>query len=253
VLVHGVGLTTELALATTRGTVIDRGDCLVVRTPDDPSFYDGNLVVFGSHPRPGEIATWTARFAAELPDIPYRAFRWDGPPGDPGELLTAGFTVDVHEVMVADDLIAPPASLPIRALSPEAVVASHSLAFAMGEHHHDSYRTFLRRRAAWHASLVARGDARFWGAFDGDTLVATAGLVELGELARFQDVRTAQAYRRRGLAGALLAAAATGTRASRLVIVVQPDSAAAHLYERVGFRSVERTATAWRPAPEISG
>jgi len=245
-IVHSVGLTTELALATTRGRVTDRGDCLVVRTPDDPSYYDGNLLVFPAPLSAGELPAWLARFGEELADIRHRSFRWDGPPGDPGQLVAAGFTVDVHQVMIADDLIAPATSLPIRALTPDEVAATHVLAFAMAEHHHDDYRTFLRRRATWHAQLVARGDARFWGAFDGDACIASVGLVELGDLARFQDVRTAPVYRRRGIAGALLAAAAQGTRASRLVIVAQPDSAAARLYERVGFRDVERTASAWR-------
>src|SRR5205823_10466181 len=75
-IVHGVGLTTELALATTRGRVIDRGDCLVVRTPDDPSYYDGNLLVFPAPLHAGELPAWTARFADELPDIRHRSFRW---------------------------------------------------------------------------------------------------------------------------------------------------------------------------------
>ena len=245
-IVHGVGLTTELALATTRGRVIDRGDCLVVRTPDEPGYYDGNLLVLPAVP--ADVAAWNARFVEEVPDAHHRAYRWDGPPGDAAPLLADGFTVDVHVVMVADDLIAPATALPIRALTPDEVVATHALAFAMAEHHNDSYRSFLRRHATWHASLVARGEARFWGAFDGDALVGSAGLVELGDLARFQDVRTAPAYRRRGIAGALLAAAAGGTRASRLVIVAQPDGPAARLYEHVGFREVERTASAFRAA-----
>ncbi len=245
--IRSIGLATELALATTRGRVVDRGDCLVVRTPSDPDWVDGNLLVMPAAPPAGELAAWLARFVAELPDVPYRSLRWDGPPGDTAELVAAGFTVDILQVMVADAVvIAAPPALPVRELTADEVAASHVFAAELGEHHHDGYRQFLRRRAAWHAALVARGEARFWGAHDGGELVASLGLVELGERARFQDVRAAEPYRRRGFARALIAAAATATRALQLVIVAAPDSAAARLYERLGFRPVERTATASR-------
>nr|HEX4316908.1 GNAT family N-acetyltransferase [Kofleriaceae bacterium] len=253
--VRAIGLTTELALATTRGRVVDRGDCLVVRTPDDPSYYAGNLLVLPQVPARGELAGWLARFADELSDAPHRAFAWDGGPGaanTPGELaelVAAGFTIARQQVMAADSVVAVPAppELAIRALTPDEVVATHALAFAMADHHRDDDRVLLRRRAAWHASLVARGDARFWGAFaDTGELVASLGLVELGELARFQDVQTAPAFRRRGGATALLAAAAAASQASRLVIVAEPDSAPARLYERAGFRTIELAAWAWR-------
>jgi predicted GNAT family acetyltransferase len=150
--------------------------------------------------------------------------------------------------MVADAHGWPPArsELQLRALTADEVVATHAIAFAVAERHGDDDRARLRRRAGWHASLVERGAARFYGGFDGDELVASLGLVELGDLARFQDVQTAAGYRRRGIATALLATAARAAAAPRLVIVAEPEGAAARLYERVGFRAVERAAWAWR-------
>ena len=199
-------------------------------------------------PEPGSLAGWLARFAAELPDVAHRAFAWDGPPGDAGELVAAGFTVGVHQVMVADAHSWPPArsQLHIRALTADEVVATHALAFAMAERHGDDDRARLRRRASWHASLVARRAARFFGSYDGDRLVASLGVVELGDVARFQDVQTAPGYRRRGIATALIATAASAARAARLVIVAEPGGAAARLYERVGFRTAELAGWAWR-------
>ena len=44
-IVRSLALTTELALATTRGRITDRGDYIVVETPDDPGYYFGNLLV----------------------------------------------------------------------------------------------------------------------------------------------------------------------------------------------------------------
>jgi ribosomal protein S18 acetylase RimI-like enzyme len=111
-----------------------------------------------------------------------------------------------------------------------------------------------------------RGIAKFFGAFDpagrcesgplhsGDaTLVASLGIVRVVDVGRYQDVQTSPAYRKRGLARALLATAAQAAiagGAERVVIVVEPDSPAARLYARAGFREIERTTSACRMPPE---
>jgi GNAT superfamily N-acetyltransferase len=91
------------------------------------------------------------------------------------------------------------------------------------------------------------------------TTVGSLGLVRLGRLGRYQDVQTAPSHRRRGIAAALLAAAAGDTKAAgvdQLVIKTESGSEAARVYEREGFRAIERTVSACRePAapPEVSG
>ncbi|HEY0193566.1 MAG TPA: GNAT family N-acetyltransferase, partial [Kofleriaceae bacterium] len=121
---------------------------------------------------------------------------------------------------------------------------------AGGESSDEAYRQFRYRRAGWQRELVVRRLAQFWGAFDGQTLVASLGLVQLGRLGRYQDVKTAPAYRRRGIASALLAAAARAMQPSGLDdLVIQTlvdNSAAARVYQRAGFRTIERTVTAYR-------
>ena len=249
---HGLALVTELALAETRGRVTDRGDFLVVETPDDPGYYYGSLLVLRAAPQLGEVAFWSRRFADELgkqPEIRHVTFWWDGTTGDVGardELLAAGFTIEQPQVMTSSRLAAQEAPLPIRVLSPDEVLATAELAWTVGDRHDEAYRQFLLRRAAWHRDLVARGTAHFHGAFDGEMLVSSLGLVELGELARYQDVQTHPAYRGRGLAGALLVAAADATRARTVVILAEPDSIASRVYERIGFHIAERTASACR-------
>lgn len=252
-LVRSLALTTELALAATRGKVTDRGDYLVVETPDDPGYYHGNLLVLPAAPQVGEVGFWTRRFESELggnPAIHHVTFWWDGITGDAGaehELKAAGFVISRHQLMVAEEVTAPDASLEMRQLSPAEIVGTADLAWAIGDRHDERYRQFLYRRAAWHQALVARGAAAFWGAFDGGKLVASLGLVPLDEVARYQDVQTLPSHRRRGLAAALLAASARhaiAQGAGRVVIIAEADSEAARVYTRVGFRTIERSAHA---------
>jgi len=274
--IRSLALETELALAAMRGRVVDRGDYLVVETPDNPGFYDGNVLVLPAAPQVGEVGYWSRKFADELgrnPAIKHVSLWWDGVHGDEGaaaELQAAGFVLMASQVMTAEpDPIAreAPATYAsgahvIRALSPDEVLATADIAYIIGDRHDESYRLFLDRRAAWHRNLVARGQARFWGAFDrasadspaplrfgADALVASLGLVWLDRMARYQDVQTLPSHRRRGLAGALLQTSkreAFERGAHRVVIIAEPDSDASRVYERGGFRTVERTVNARR-------
>jgi ribosomal protein S18 acetylase RimI-like enzyme len=256
--IRSLALQTELALAAMRGKVTDRGDYIVVETPDDPGYYYGNLLVLPAAPQVGEVAYWTRRFGDELgknPAIKHVTFWWDGVTGDAGatdELAAAGFTLEPMLVMVAtrDELARSaiaPAALPIRTLEPDEVLATGELAYAVGDRHDEAYRAFYERRAAHHRNLVTRGLAVFHGAFDGAQLVASLGLVQLGGLARYQDVQTLPAYRGRGLATALLAIAAAGSDPSaRLVIMPAPGGTGERVYVRAGFHVAERTVSACR-------
>jgi GNAT superfamily N-acetyltransferase len=272
--VRSIALTTELALVATRGRITDRGGYLVVETPDDPGYYHGNLLVLPAPPQVGEVSYWTRKFQDELggnPAIRHVTLWWDGTTGDQGagdELRAAGFSLDTRQVMVADSVDATPAPLPIRELSPDEVLATADLGWALGDRHDQAYRQFLQRRAAWHRDLVLRGIGHFYGAFDpaagsasaalqlgGSTLVASLGIVRLVEVGRYQDVQTLPAYRKRGLARALLARAAHDAitdGAERVVIVTEPGSDAARLYARAGFRTIERIASACRYPSDIS-
>jgi len=266
--IRSLGLATDVGLAATRGTLVDRGDCLVVETPDDPGYYYGNLLVLPEPPLADSIDRWQARFHHELPnpEIRHVTLAWDGIAGDAGpvdELEAAGFTMDHSVVMSAAAVIAHPVMLPIRCLEPHELTVD--LAWAVADRHDESYRRFLQRRVAWHRDLIARGIARWYGAFDGAHLVASLGLVDLvassgpwsGPLAhhaRYQDVETAVAYRKRGLASALLAAAANDAFSrgiATVVIVAEPGGDAARVYTRVGFTAIEHVVSAClRPVTE---
>ncbi len=257
-IVRGLALKTELGLAATRGRITDRGDYVVIETPDDPGYYYGNLLLLPAPPQVGEVAFWTRRFHDEFgknPAIRHVTLWWDGTTGDVGaehELTSAGFTIEPSTVLTATRIAAPPAELPIVALSPQQALATADLAWAIGDRHDEHYRDFLVRRARWHSTLISRGLATWYGAYDRGQLVASLGLVPMDRLARYRDVQTAPGSRKRGLAGAMLAAAARDVQADHYVILTAAGSEAERLYHRVGFTFAERTVAACR-RPAIAG
>ncbi|MGE5185540.1 MAG: GNAT family N-acetyltransferase [Acidobacteriota bacterium] len=240
--ITSLALATELALAQTRGTVVDRGGYIRVETPDEPGWSDGNLLALPHAPAPADVPRWIDTFRHELGEHRAVSLRWDEPTGE----RYAELEVDTYELMLAGEVLAPPHSLPTRELAPDELALTAELAFAIGDRHDDAYHQFLRRRARWHEQLVGELGARFFGAFDRDQLVASLGLVPLGAVARYQDVQTSATHRRRGLAGSLLATAARAfPQVSRFAILAEAGSDATRVYTRVGFTMRERCARAY--------
>ena len=250
--VRSLALAIELGLAATGGKVTDRGGYVVVERPDAPGWAGGNYLALRRAPAPADVPRWIERFEAELGKDRAIALRWDDRTGEDAalEALRAhGFAIDTSDVLAATDVLAPLHALPMRALESGDVLSTVIIAWQLADRHDETMRHLLHARAAWYADLVDRRLASFWGAYDAGKLVASVGLVRLGALGRYQDVQTLPAYRRRGLAGALLAAAAREARpygVKRFVIFCEPGSDASRVYRRVGFEHAERTVLAHR-------
>jgi ribosomal protein S18 acetylase RimI-like enzyme len=108
-----------------------------------------------------------------------------------------------------------------------------------------AHREFAQRRAVEARRLMEQGHGEYFGAFVDGVARASLGIVTDGSgLARYQAVETHPHHRRKGLASALLVAAAeaalTRLGATTLVIVADPGYVAIELYRALGFSDTER-------------
>ena len=71
--IKGLGWRTDLALLEISGSVLDdRGDHVVVRTPDNPTFWWGNFLMLAGPPADAADARrWIGAFEAEFPAAPH--------------------------------------------------------------------------------------------------------------------------------------------------------------------------------------
>lgn len=251
------GLTTDIELLRLQGSVVtEHDDHLVVRTDANPTFWWGNFVLVQDAPRPGTVAHWVARFEAEFPHAEHRAVAFGAEGGDAGGWSGRGWEVEVDVDLVSHSVPAPAPvaeGVVVRALELDddweqsAHVGAHDTAPAGRA----GRLVFERRRVTAQRALVDSGRARWFGAFDGDRLVARLGIVRLGDLARYQEVVTLESHRRRGLAGALVRAAGEWAledgAVRRLVIVAEEGGPAIGLYRRAGFSEVSRHVGVSRP------
>jgi ribosomal protein S18 acetylase RimI-like enzyme len=99
--------------------------------------------------------------------------------------------------------------------------------------------------------LEQDGAGHYWGAFQGDQLVAFAGFYHQAGLGRFQHVRTLPNFQRKGLCKSLLCTIikqAISQGIETLVIVADEHYHATALYGSLGFEITSREASlCWWP------
>jgi ribosomal protein S18 acetylase RimI-like enzyme len=253
---------TDLAMLELSGsTVEDRGDHLVVRTPDNPTFWWGNHLLLAEAPRDeAEARGWIATFEREFPEARHRTFGVDGTSGEVADVASfaaLGMETEASSVMTATATHPPPhpnTDATIRRLASDADWAQQVELSMVGEEFGYDL-AFCTARTAAERSLVDQGYGAWWGAFDGDTLLSSMGLFTASEgLARFQNVKTHPDARGRGLAGTLVHRVSRygfdELGAHTLVMVADPDYVAIRIYRAVGFADTERQIQVTRKPPE---
>jgi len=257
--VKSLGFQTDLALRVLEGAEItDRGDYLVVRTPDNPTFYWGNFLLLAGWPEPGTGTSWLARFAAEFPQAEHVALGVDAmrePAEIPPEFLAAGLEFERATVLTCAAVQPPPhqnTDAEIRRLESD---DDWEQSRDLGIRCYGYQGSYLDRRAKGRRRLTQAGRAAWFGAFTDGRLLAQLGVCDAGGgLARYQDVETDPAARRRGLAGTLVwragryAAEAFG--AGTLVIVADPAEGAIRVYRSCGFADAQGQFSFQRAAAE---
>jgi GNAT superfamily N-acetyltransferase len=256
--VRSLGFRTDLELRALEGaTIDDRGDYLVIRSPDNPDFWWGNFVLLRDPPKTG--GTWLARFAAEFPAARHIAIGVDTTAEAlvvvPVEFMAAGLEPQRATVLTASDIRPPPhlnTDAEIRLLDSDADW-QQSVGLAVRCFDGGEPGDYLERRAVARRRLTRAGAGAWFGAFDGGRLIAQLGLFDVGDgYARYQHVETDPAARRQGLAGTLVWYAGRYGRevlgARTLVIVADPADVAIRVYRACGLTDRESQLSFERPS-----
>jgi|EndMetStandDraft_4_1072995.scaffolds.fasta_scaffold02607_7 RimJ/RimL family protein N-acetyltransferase len=270
-----LGWRSELIFPRFDAQVIERPDYLLIRTPQNPTFWWGNFLLFDRAPRAGDAATWTAAFEREIvqhqSESRHLAFGVDaaGPIEVPADFAALGLTAMQGAVLtLAPQQLKPPRKAigdgwrirPLRLPDEGALAAKLQVAADIDGHEPGGYLVFRERQMLRYGSFERAGLGHWFGVFappgaDGnDTgealLVADCGLFRdgfgPGAIGRFQFVSTHPAWRRRGLCSALIHAVCRHgfevMGLSSLVIIADPGYVAIGLYEALGF---QRAADTW--------
>ncbi|MEM7490093.1 MAG: GNAT family N-acetyltransferase [Pseudomonadota bacterium] len=252
-------MTSDLAALGPAARFEIHADRIVARTPDLPDYWTGNVVIFriaAVDPVP-QIAC----FHRDFPDAAHVALVWDDPHATLGPehaaLGEAGFDVNLDDVLTrhrAPSVPPPPDGIRLRACRDDAdweVATALQIETGLEEGYDpNAHPVFVAEHMALRRRHARAGGLRWFGAFDGGTLVADLGVVATDRIVRFQDVETRASHRRRGIAAALLAHASTWAARTAphavQVIVAEAGGSAGRFYRRLGFVPTERIASAVR-------
>lgn len=238
---------TDIALLQASGSSVEHhADHCMVATPANPAYQWGNFLLLRQVPAAGDLDRWLAVFDAAFPGSGHVAIGLDGDESDLDVFAARGFDTDVSAVMTTDRLHPAPTTadgVVLRRLGSDDDWAQRvALAVACDAGANGpAFAEFARLRALGERTLVEAGLGDWFGAFDDDRMVAGLGIFRAGPgLARYQEVETHPAHRRRGLARVLVHAAGThalnALGSATLVIVADPSYHAYRLYEQAGFR-----------------
>jgi GNAT superfamily N-acetyltransferase len=254
------GWATDVAvLELTGSTVEDHGDHLVVRSPDNPDYHWGNFVFVTEPDLVDEADRWVTAFHQHFPRASYLAIGLARMPDDGDAWTQRGAVLEAEEVLTTRTM-PPQTPMPdgysVRPLGVDdwEQLTAREIAdnVRTGDYEPVSHARFAAARTATQRALSDRGDAAFFGAFAGDILVASLGIVRCGTIARYQSVVTDPEHRRRGLASHLLGVAARWAAAkdcTQWVILTDVGNPAGRIYRRLGFEPTTGNAQAYRKPP----
>jgi GNAT superfamily N-acetyltransferase len=255
--------------------VLERNHALVrrdrywaVHSPENPTFWWGNFLLFDDAPVDGDGDRWEELFQAEFgarTAVTHRCFAWDRTDGIAGaagpELVARGYELEwtVGLVAQAGHVVSHPRAnqqVTVQALDPDAdarlweAAIEIQMAQAPADVSVDYHRTYLVRRQRGLRELFRDGRGAWYLALLDGLPVASLGIVVTGSRARYQVVETLAAHRRKGIATRLVADAATHAarhhHIDHFVIAADPDYHAIGIYEGLGFERAERVVGALR-------
>jgi ribosomal protein S18 acetylase RimI-like enzyme len=251
--------------------VAERDDCIVVRTPHNPTFYWGNFLLLPDAPRDDQLAHWLRRFDEEIAAVQSASahvaigVNASAPISPLPAWEAAGFCVIENALLRLErgQLQAPPRAargqVGVRPIDfDDELDAFVDLQCADGYGFEPAgYRVFRTQRMQRMQAMAAQGLAQWFGLWCGGVLAADCGLVRDGALGRFQNVATHPAWRRRGLCAALVHAVSRfgfeQWALDEILMIADPHDVAIGIYESLGYRAIEHEFALQRYAPQDEG
>lgn len=192
-------------------TIIDRGEYIVVCTPDFPFYHWGNFLLFPLAPQTGDFEKWTNLFEKEFYNTGCKhiAFAWDSTSGEKGEIVAfekAGFYFEFDDILTANTVKGPThvnSNMNIRQFnSDEDWERSVKLNIDCGDTR--SYEE-LRKLSVHHRRDTEQGHGVLLGAFINDELVGEMALFNGGSSrGLISMVKTHPRFRRKGVCRTML-------------------------------------------------
>jgi len=258
-----LGLASDVMVLGDRSHLEEKPDHFVLRSPDEPDFWFGNMIIQRTDQIDPERQIET--FQSEFPNAKHITIGWDIPGMKGMERLkdfkSLGFKIDESDVLVLGPALvrheAPDGITLRRLVTDEDWHKATELQGITGievEHNAEGYLSYIKTRMEACRRLTDEGLGAWFGAFAGEELVGDLGIYANSETARFQAVETRASYRRKGVCAALVTTGVEWAQSryphTKTIIVADQESAAGRVYRRCGFALHEQTFAVYKGPEE---
>ena len=259
---NSLGRRTDLFFLKFDGTFTQHNDHTVIKTPNNPNFYYGNLLLLNGTPTPNQQPHLESLFKKTFKDQPqstHITLAWDqaaltdSTPKDTIKHYTSlGYNYDNTIVLTANkNDITPPKHTnsqitinPITTDQQWADMLALQILCRDPIFNHDEYIAFATANAQAWRRITQKGHGQWLGAYKNNTLVASSGIFHFDELARFQAVSTHPDHRKQGICQTLIHHicnhAFQNKNTKTLVMQADEDYHAARIYQSLGFKPTHR-------------
>lgn len=248
---RSIGLASDVLVMRDQSVLEEHPDRFVLRSPDEPTFWFGNMVIFREDAVDPDAQI--AQFKKDFPDAQHVTLAWDVPDIDQGDRFAAfkqmGMKLEETDVLAFSGTLHrtdPPEGIVVRPLvSDDDWQKATDLQAEIGRESgfDDDYLPYITKRMQTQRKQTQTGFGAWFGAFAGDELAGDLGIFADPRTARFQAVETRPSYRRRGICAALVTAGTEWALAKHPntcpTILAERDGAAGRIYRRCGFELAE--------------
>lgn len=232
---------------------IEQGRATIIRTKGRQDYWFGNYLMLESAPTAEDLDdyldVWRSAFG-NLPQAQRLILQWEGDSREPlsSALVERARQFDLQlAVNTALEHDRNPRTVPdAKGWQVRPARSSKDwddvLELCVVESSGELPRDYVHWRYDAYRARTQAGFGDWWGLWLGDQLIGSAGLLRQAYLARFQEVRTHRAFRRRGVCTHLCATMISERLAAepraKLYVVAEPQSSAERIYRRLGFEPI---------------
>lgn len=261
-LVKFPGLISELAALFPTTSVMISENVITMITPARLDFYGGNVVCFAMEDyAPGILSfllhNWSVAFRKYAVCCPHFVIEYSNKidlhsiVDSREKIVFEGYDVTENSVLVMfrdkHQSSANQASIPsysISQFSNDSDWQALTDLFCSEFESPEESISLIEWRIAHFAKKVDRSEARWWGIWENDSIVASAGLIIQDDFGRMQEVVTRSSHRQMGictfLCSHILNVAFEELSLRQVIVIAEENSIAKHIYTKLGFQQSSR-------------
>lgn len=252
---RSLGYFTDLQVRLSEGSIVERRESYwKIETPQNPTFYWGNFLLFDEMAEDQSAKELLDTFRSELPTAQHVAIGFDEPNSEVSRFnsLVSKIGVELECSAILTSSPSEPSRLDVSSAEVRQIETPQDweqyveVGMSVRDIRFDEapYRVYLKDGNSYKRRAQESGKAAWLGVFSDQVLVSALGIYDCGSgIARYQKIETTPGHQRKGFASLLIREAAryaeTNFNTELLVIAADPDDHPINLYRKLGFTDRE--------------